>query len=273
MQWRYGYGQEVSDASAQRAFREVVDLSWLTDGLQEGELVEVAPSPPPRLILAADSDVLPDFGFVRISNQPVQELFIPCAEQLTSGKLVCILGFASRPTPDWARNYLRTEADYEEKKLESQFKHQKDPPLNWELGNDVALKRVLDLFDGVCYPNKLVVAPGTVAAASPRIIAHTCSSLPGMSSGPGVDIQHPWKLLFVHTRADADFRQNINYGYSVNHLLFVKAYMREVLPQLLATPVGMFKPGMAQTLHQYLTAHSDELDDAEGLLKRVAQLM
>jgi hypothetical protein len=33
--------------------------------------------------------------------------------------------------------------------------------------------------------------------------------------------------MFVHTRADADFRLN-NYGYSVHHPLFVNAYEREL---------------------------------------------
>ena len=108
--------------------------------------------------------------------------------------------------------------------------------------------------------------------ATERMVEHTCSSFPGMSGGPGVDIQVPWQLLFVHTRADADFRRNVNYGYSVNNPLFVKAYVKEILPQLLTTPLVMFQPGMLQCLHNYLLVHQDLLEDA-AVLESVARLM
>eukprot|EP00798_Chlamydomonas_sp_ICE-L_P009313 gene9313-biopygen9209 len=88
-----------------------------------------------------------------------------------------------------------------------------------------------------------------------------------MSGGPGVDVQTPWQLMFVHTRADADFRRN-NYGYSVHHPLFVKAYEREVLPRLLATSSDLLSKEMMRCLHGYLDAHKDQLAD-QGVLHQV----
>ena len=80
--------------------------------------------------------------------------------------------------------------------------------------------------DEVIYPLQLAASPGQVVAATECIIEHTCSTFPGISGGPGVDIHTPW--LFVHTRADADFHRN-NYDYSVHHPMFVKGYEKEVL--------------------------------------------
>ena len=133
------------------------------------------------------------------------------------------------------------------------------------------MQRLTDLQEEVCFPSRLVAAPGLVVAASQRIVEHTCSTFPGMSGGPGVDVRTPWKLLFVHTCADSDWRRG-NYGYSVNHPLFVKAYVKEVLPKLLDTPTQLFSAEMAQCLHEYLVAHQDELDD-RSMLDRVAKFI
>lgn len=267
--WRCGYGQEVmkTSPSSEQAFRTVIDLTWLRDG---SILSEVMPSDPSRSIPAAA--VLPDFGFLQTTGPACHPdmLFIPCSDPLTTGKPVCLLGFAAKPSADWARCYLRTEADFEAYKVNSQGK---DPPLDWELEDRMAFQRTLNLLDEVYFPNKLVAAPGKVAAATVRMVEHTCSSFPGMSGSPGVDIRMPWKLLFVHTGAPSDFRRNVNYGYSVNHPLFVKAYVREILPKLLTTPPTLFKPDMVTCLFQYLTIHKDQLDCDPGHLMRAAKLM
>lgn len=99
--------------------------------------------------------------------------------------------------------------------------HDPPSPAVWRLEENVALRRALDLQDDVCFPSRLVVSPSVVVGASSRVIEHTCSTFPGMSGGPGVDVKKPWQLLFVHVRADSDFRRN-NYSYSVHHPLFVK---------------------------------------------------
>ena len=277
--WCCGHGSDVMKGrgSSVPAYRKVVDLSWLTDGLEESELSEVTPSDPSRPIPYDPlHDVRPDFGFMhttRLEFQP-ELLFIPCADELTAGKQVCLLGFAAKPTEFWAEIYLRTEKDYKKYKAEYRGKHNKDPPHenDWLLDSATALRRILDMLDVECFPNRLAAAPGKVVAATERMVEHTCSSFPGMSGGPGVDILVPWKLFFVHTRADSDFRRNVNYGYNVNHPLFVKAYVKEILPKLLDTPLRKFQPGMLQCLHHYLLVHKNLLEDA-AVLERVAQLM
>lgn len=267
--WRCGYGTQVQpySPSSQQVARFVVDLSWLRDG---SELVEYVPSQPTRRIGAAD--VMPDFGFM-LAKAPeggMRQLYIPSARQLACGDPVCLLGFAHRPTADWARTFLRTEADYDQAVEAAKMAGQPQPsPADWRLNDHSAANRALDLMDGVCYPNLLAASPGMVAGASQRIIEHTCSTFPGMSGAPGIDTQHPWQLLFVHTRADHDFRCN-NYGYSVHHPLFIKAYEREVLPRLLATPSDLLSPEMLRCLHGYLDAHKDQLADS-GVLRQVEQ--
>ena len=265
--WRCGYGTQVLpySPSSQQTARVVVDLSWMRGG---SKMAEHVPSQPTQLIGAAD--VMPDFGFM-LTEAPeggVRQLYIPSARQLACGDPVCLIGFADRPTASWARTFLRTEADYElavtEAKLEG---HPQPSPEDWQLEDHRAANRALDLLDGVCYPNLLAASPGVVAGASQRIIEHTCSTFPGMSGAPGVDTQHPWQLLFVHTRADRDFRRN-NYGYSVHHPLFIKAYERDVLPRLLATPSELLSLEMLRCLHGYLDAHKDQMADS-GVLRQV----
>ena len=258
-QWRCGYATEVlsTSPSSRLENRSVVDLGWLARGRDPSELAEVTPSEPVRPIIAAE--VTPHFGFMFTRPLAPSQLFIPCARQLKPGEAVCLLGFAHRPTGDWCRTFLRTEADYEQA-LEAATRHNETLSPNWQLDPYEALDRSLDLLDDVCHPSRLVAAPGLVAAASQRIIEHTCSTFPGMSGAPGVDVHSPWKLLFVHTRADNDFRRN-NYGYSVHHPLFAKAYMREVLPQVLKTPAELLSPEKVQCLLEYLDAHKAELPD------------
>ncbi len=267
--WRCGYGREVlqSGPSSQPVVRAVVDLSWLTGGCDVSELSEHIPSQPTQRI--AEAEVQPDFGFMvteALEGAPSQ-IFIPSPRQLLVGEPVCVLGFAHRPTAEWARTYLRTEADYTQAARQAELLGHAPPPPDWRLEENVALRRALDLQDDVCYPSRLVASPGLVAGASRRIIEHTCSTFPGMSGGPGVDVQKPWQLLFVHTRADTDFRRN-NYGYSVHHPLFVKAYEREVLPRLLDTAPDLLSAEMLLCLHGYLTANKDQLAD-QGILQQV----
>ena len=272
--WRCGYRLQVFPTSptSELAVRAVVDQDWLKASLTRSELAETTPSHPPRPIVAAQ--VMPDFGFM-LTLRPIvhpQQIFIPCARQLTEGESVCVLGFAHKPDANWACTFLRTEADYEQRALECQvLNHNEELPVDWQLSDREALERLSDLQEEVLFPSRLVAAPGLVVAASQRIVEHTCSTFPGMSGGPGVDVHTPWKLLFVHTRADSDWRRG-NYGYSVNHPLFVKAYVREVLPKLLDTPNQLFTAEMVQCLHEYLEAHLGELDD-RGVLDRVAQFM
>ena len=260
--WRCGYGTEVlhSGPSSQPLVRAVVDLGWLTGGCDVSELAEHIPSQPTQRI--ADAEVLPDFGFMvteALEGAP-SPIFIPSPRQLLVGEPVCVLGFAQRPTAEWARTYLRTEADYEQAARQAELLGRAPPPPTRRLEENLALRRALDLQDDACYPSCLVASPGLVGGASRRIIEHTSSTFPGMSGGPGVDVQKPWQLLFVHTRADADFRRN-NYGYSVHHPLFVKAYEREVLPRLLDTSPDLLSAEMLRCLHGYLTANKDQLAD------------
>lgn len=273
--WRCGYGTQVhpcspsSQHTARARVRVVMDQSWLRDG---SELAEYVPSQPTQRIGTAE--VMPDFGFM-LAEAPAPEgelrqLYIPSARQLACGDPVCLLGFAHRPTAYWARTFLRTEADYEMAVSEAKLAGRPQPsPEDWRLDDHTAANRALDLLDGVCYPNLLAASPGMVAGASQRIIEHTCSTFSGMSGAPGVDTQHPWQLLFVHTRADHDFRRN-NYGYSVHHPLFIKAYERVVLPSLLTTPSDLLSPEMLRCLHGYLDAHKDQLADS-GVLRKVEQ--
>eukprot|EP00798_Chlamydomonas_sp_ICE-L_P000229 gene229-biopygen2219 len=233
--WRCGYGTDVlpSSLSTRPVSRAIVDLGWLTAGRNVSELAEHIPSQPSQRI--GEAEVLPDFGFM-VTKAPEggpMQLFIPSARKLVDGDAVCVLG----------------------------------PSATWRLDENLALRRALDLEDDVCYPSRLVVSPGLVTGSSQRIIEHTCSTFPGMSGGPGVDVQTPWQLMFVHTRADADFRRN-NYGYSVHHPLFVKAYEREVLPRLLATSSDLLSKEMMRCLHGYLDAHKDQLAD-QGVLHQV----
>lgn len=271
-QWRCGYGREVLPSSLppQPAARIVSDLSWLAKGCDVSELAEHVPSQPTQLI--PDAEVLPDFGFM-LTKAPeggAKQLFIPSLRQLVCGEPVCVLGFAHRPTADWARTFLRTEADYELAVEEAKLAgHSQPSPEDWRLDDNKALRRALDLLDDVCYPSRLVASPGLVAGVSQRIIEHTCSTFPGMSGAPGVDVQRPWQLLFVHTRADATVGRN-NYGYSVHHPLFVKAYEREVLPRLLATSCDLLSLEMMRCLYGYLDAHKDQLDD-HSVLRQVEQ--
>lgn len=256
--WRCGYGTEVlpSSPSSQPHTRLVEDLGWLRDGR---ELQEYVPSSPMQRIRKAE--VMPDFGFMSVMAPEVTQIFIPSARQLVCGDPVCVLGFAHRPTADWARTFLRTEADYAEAVEQARLGGQQEPSEeDWELDDLTAARRALDLLDDVCHPSRLVAAPGLVAGASQRIIEHSCSTFPGMSGGPGVDMQKPWQLLFVHMRADSNFRR-ANYGYSVHHPLFVKAYERVVLPKLLATRPELLSQEMLCCLRGYLDAHKDELAD------------
>eukprot|EP00798_Chlamydomonas_sp_ICE-L_P008538 gene8538-biopygen14915 len=268
--WRCGYGTDVlpSSLSTRPVPRAIVDLGWLTAGRNVSELAEHIPSQPSQRI--GEAEVLPDFGFM-VTKAPEggpMQLFIPSARKLVDGDAVCMLGFAHRLTAEWAKRFLRTEADYEQAAYEAELLgHQLPAPADWRLDENLALRRALDLEDDVCYPSRLVVSPGLVAGASQRIIEHTCSTFPGMSGGPGVAVQTPWQLMFVHTRADADFRRN-NYGYSVHHPLFVNAYEREVLPRLLATSSDLLSKEMMRCLHGYLDAHKDQLAD-QGVLHQV----
>ncbi|KAG1653203.1 hypothetical protein FOA52_010287 [Chlamydomonas sp. UWO 241] len=158
---------------------------------------------------------------------------------------------------------------YEEAAQQAELLKQAPPHPDWRLEETCALRRAIDLQEEVYYPSRLVASPGLVAGSSRRIIEHTCSTFPGMSGGAGVDVQTPWQLLFVHTRADSDFRRN-NYGYSVHHPLFVKAYEREVLPRLLGTPPELLSSEMLRCLHGYLTANKDQLAD-EGVVHQVEE--
>ena len=270
--WRCGYGTEVlhSGPSSQPLVRAVVDLGWLTAGCDVSELAEHIPSQPTQGM--EDAEVMPDFGFMvtEALEETPSRIFIPSPRQLRVGDPVCVLGFAHRPTATWARTYLRTEADYEQAARKAELLgHAPPPPVGWRLDENVALRRALDLQDDVCYPSRLVASPGLVAGASGRIVEHTCSTFPGMSGGPGVDVQRPWQLLFVHTRADTDYRRN-NYGYSVHHPLFVKAYEREVLPRLMDTPPDLLSAEMLRCLHGYLSANRDQLAD-QRILHQVEQ--
>eukprot|EP00798_Chlamydomonas_sp_ICE-L_P001186 gene1186-biopygen14051 len=268
--WRCGYGTDVlpSSLSIRPVPRAIVDLGWLTSGRNISKLAEHIPSQPSQRI--GEAEFLPDFGFM-VTKAPEggpMQLFIPSARKLVDGDAVCVLGFAHRLTAEWAQRFLRTEADYEQAADEAELLgHQLPAPADWRLDGNLALRRALDLEDDVCYPSRLVVSSGLVAGASHRIIEHTCSTFPGMSGGPGVDVQTPWQLMFVHTRADADFRRN-NYGYSVHHPLFVKAYEREVLPRLLATSSDLLSKEMMRCLHGYLDSHKDQLAD-QGVLHQV----
>ncbi len=265
--WRCGYGTDVlsSSPSSQPAVRAVVDLRWLTAGRHGRELAEHIPSQPSLRI--SDAEVMPDFGFM-LSKAPeagLKQIFIPSARQLVCGEPVCLMGFAHRPTVKWARTYLRTESDYEQLVESAELLGHKQPAsTDWRLDDSTAARCALELIDDVCYPSRLVVSPGLVAGASPRIIEHTCSTFPGMSGAPGVDVHTPWQLLFVHSHADTDFRRN-NYGYSVHHPLFIKAYEREVLPRLLATSSDLLLPEMLRCLHGYLDAHKDQIADPNML--------
>eukprot|EP00798_Chlamydomonas_sp_ICE-L_P003518 gene3518-biopygen21250 len=241
--WRCGYGTDVAAVQSVHSAvpRAIVDLGWLTAGRNVSELAEHIPSQPSQRI--GEAEVLPDFGFM-VTKAPEggsMQLFIPSARKLVDG-----------------------DAAAHEAEL---LGHQLPAPADWRLDENLALRRALDLEDDVCYPSRLVVSPGLVAGASQRIIEHTCSTFPGMSGGPGVDVQNPWQLMFVHTRADTDFRRN-NYGYSVHHPLFVKAYEREVLPRLLATSSDLLSKEMMRCLHGYLDAHKDQLAD-QGVLHQV----
>ena len=297
--WRGGYGFVVRPVSpsSSRAVCTAVDLTWLKHGLHLSDLTEASPSEThsslcqpacvcgrdptqlrslsetARTIIDPNRDVVPGFGFMRTQSPSLrpQQLLIPCARQLTPGDAVCVLGFAAKPSVAWARTFLRTEEDYQDVVQKAQCAHTQQLPVgsNWQLDSVVAQHRCWHLYDDVCYPANLVAAPGRVAATSQRIVEHTCSTFPGMSGSPGVDMREPWKLLFVHVRADSDCRRN-NYGHSVHHPLFVKAYVREVLPPLLATPPQLLTPMMAQCLYEYLRAHADEIEDG-SVLGQVAQ--
>ena len=266
--WKCGYGTRVLGSSplTKPMAHVPVDLGWLTAGHASGELAEFTPSQPVQRL--KDGRVMPDFGFMSawVPEGRVEQLYIPSPKRLQSGDAVCVLGFAQKPESDWARYALRTEAGYAEMVEDSKVRGALPPPSpeEWLLEDSVAQERVNDLLDVICYPSLLVAAPGQVAAASPRIVEHTCSTFPGMSGAPGVDVQHPWQLLFVHTRMDADFRRN-NYGYSVHHPLFVKAYEREVLPKLLDTAAELVSLDMWRCLRAYLDAHKAELADPDGL--------
>ena len=267
--WRCGYGTQVQpiSPSSKPAHRAVLDLGLLRDG---SELVEYIPSQPTQRISSAN--VMPDFGFMvaKAPEQGLSHLLIPSARQLACGDPVCVLGFAEQLNVEWARTFLRTQADFDEAVEEAQLMGHSEPsPEDWRLDDGTAVQRALRLLDDVCFPSNLVAAPGLVAGASQRIIEHTCSTFPGMSGGPGVDVQNPWQLLFVHTCADRDFRRN-NYGYSVHHPLFVKAYEREVLPRLLDTPTELLSVEMLRCLRGYLDVNKEQLADAT-VLRRVEQ--
>lgn len=144
-------------------------------------------------------------------------------------------------------------------------------PEDWRLDDNTAAMRALNVLYDVCFPSNLVAVPGLVGGASQRIIKHMCSTFPGMSDSPGVDMQNPGQLLFVHTCADRDFRCN-NYSYSVHHPLglFVRAYGREVLPRLLDTPTELLSVEMLRCLRGYLDVNKDQLAGAT-VLRQVEQ--
>ena len=129
------------------------------------------------------------------------------------------------------------------------------PVAECKLDSGEALRRAVELQDDAWHPTELAVSPGQVKAHNGRIVEHTCSTFPGMSGSAGVDLRVPWKLLFIHTRTDADPRRNFSYGISVHHPLFIQAYVREVLPLLSSTPPALFSQEMRSCLHAYLGAH------------------
>ena len=241
-QWRFRsiYG---TDGLSQRAEalgmtrRECVNLDWLKDGIDDSQLFEYSPSSGSCIINNETSPFsLPDFGFIQTdAAYEVQHLFIPSARTLEKEETICVLGFAhptDKRSPIWAQYALRTEADYG--KLVNSG--QSPPPDDWVLDPEVARQRLVDLeVDGVVHPQRLAACPGRVCGVTERIIEHSCSTFPGISGGPGVDMKFPWQFSFVHVQSDHDVGRN-NHGYSVHHPLFVKAYMREVLPSLLSTP-------------------------------------
>mmetsp|Transcript_18833 Transcript_18833/g.40547 ORF Transcript_18833/g.40547 Transcript_18833/m.40547 type:complete len:423 (-) Transcript_18833:670-1938(-) len=233
-----------------------VDLGWLKYRVSPDDLREFAPS---GRHISITSDVQPDFGFVTVDDAPGNNFFIPCAPA-PSEVAVGVIGYAALPTPRWAQTYLRTEADYhaanEKLRLgraafmqrsseagESSTDPTKPEPLDesaFLLDFNTAAFRVFGLLEDVVFPDNLAVAPGFITASNKRIVEHSCSTFPGMSGGPGVDLEHPWKLHFIHLTADKDFRRNVNYGISVQHELFAKAYVKEVLPSLTAAPTEVF---------------------------------
>ena len=270
--WRCGYGTEVlqSGPTCQTSVRAVLDLRWLVSGCHARELVEHVPSHPTEPIYGA-GEALPDFGFMMTEMQEgaPRQIFIPSPRQLLIDEPVCVLGFAHCLTAEWARTYLRTEADYIQAAKEAELRGHAPPPPDRRLDENRAMRRALSLQDDVCYTSRLVASPGMVRGVSRRIVEHTCSTFPGMSGGPGVDIEKPWQLLFVHTHADSD-SQRCNYGYSVHHPLFVKAYEREVLPRLLETSTGLVSTEMLLCLHGWLTVNKDQLAD-QSVLSQVEQ--
>lgn len=108
--WRCGSSTEVLPSSplTQPLPRVAVDLGWLRDG---SELVEHIPSQPTQRISSANA--MPDFSSMLADapEQGLSQLFIPSARQLACGNPVCVLGFAGRTNAEWARTFIRTQAD------------------------------------------------------------------------------------------------------------------------------------------------------------------
>jgi len=233
-----------------------VDLGWLKYRVSPDDLREFAPS---GRHISITSDVQPDFGFVTVDDAPGNNFFIPCAPA-PSEVAVGVIGYAALPTPRWAQTYLRTEADYhaanEKRMRQARAVRQRNTgvegsstaptvtePLSeskFVLECNTAGARALELLDTVMFPDNLAVAPGFITSSTNRVVEHSCSTYPGMSGGPGVDLQRPWKLYFIHSSADPDFRRKVNYGISVQNQFFAQAYVKEVLPTLTALPTEIF---------------------------------
>lgn len=103
-----------------------------------------------------------------------------------------------------------------------------------EVNRGVTFIKVGDVFDRTytqrlhmlrkrCwYPGILTVAPGDIKATNDRVVEHTCSTFPGMSGGPGVELERPYILHFVHVSGTPAREDNHNLGISVNHPVSAK---------------------------------------------------
>lgn len=192
--------------------------------------------------------------------------FIPCGDLLGEGSYVTCLGYPGRLSIDECRRTLATEQDYDNYLQDCDLKGEKPVPASaFLLDQNVAYQRkvsVDDQSDGVFFSDVLNAAPGEVVAASDHLVQYRCSTLPQMSGGPCVMLDEPFKLVAMHVHGGGQLDRNYNFGVSVKHIEFVRAYLVMVLPHLQKKIKSIYdvSPKAIDTLRSYLEIVGPSID-------------
>ncbi|KAK9803153.1 hypothetical protein WJX72_004123 [[Myrmecia] bisecta] len=205
------------------------------------DLLLRAPSSPSCILRAS-----PDLGYVVIDDYTLHILnkrfFVPSAAPMPDGHPICLLGYAGSVDATWAVEYLGTPADYEKHVIECQASGTAPlPPAEFALPVADAQDRLYHLLQSEWISvDKLCAAPGTIRKSAFGVVEHTASAFCGFAGCPGVDLERPTHLRFLHLRAQKGALRQWNYGLSVLHPFFIRAYIGEILPALLMASAHEF---------------------------------